>query len=55
MVHGRKECHKSTIICDDLNHISLPEPERINAYKTSWANYAVEDSEKLCSSIQGSA
>ena len=55
MVHGRKECYETTIKCDDLNQISLPEPEGINAYKTSWANCAIEDSKKLCSSLQGSA
>ena len=55
MVHGRKEFHESTIKCDDLNKISLPEPERMNAYKAPWADCALEDSKRLCSSLQGSA
>jgi hypothetical protein len=55
MVHSRIERQEYEIECTDPNQVALPEPQRVNAYKTSWAGRAFEDSQKLCSSLQSAA
>jgi hypothetical protein len=55
MVHSRIERQEDEIECIDPNQVSLPESQRINAYKASWAGRAFEDSQILCSSLQKAA
>lgn len=55
IVHSRIERQEDEIGCADLNEISLPESQIVNAYKTPWASRVFEDSQRLCSSFQSAA